>query len=70
MFWVLVAWNVVIVVWSLAGHPGVKGSTGEGVALADATIVVLWLIGNLALGTAWWVSRRLHRHVDSGPGAD
>lgn len=59
--WCLLAWNALSVVWYAVGHPGVRGSGGEGRVLVVITAVVLWSIGNVLVGSACWLLDRRRR---------
>ena len=58
--WIMVAWNLFIVVWVVVGHPGVRNTTGEGHALAINDIVILWMVGNAVVVGVWLIRRSLH----------
>ena len=54
----VVVWNLAVVVWLVAGHPGIASSTGEGTIGAAITIIALWLVGNALTAVVRVATRR------------
>jgi hypothetical protein len=57
----LALWNIFIALWVVAGHPGIRSTSGEGNVLAAAAIVFLWLLGNTVVVVVNLVSRLLRK---------
>ncbi len=54
----VVVWNLAVVVWLVAGHPGIASNTGEGTIGAAITIIALWLVVNALIAVVRVAARR------------
>lgn len=73
MTWALVAWNVLMLVWIIAGASSASGQPSDcgvldaqtcndasdaGAAIGVGLLVVLWFMGFMALSAVWFMTRR------------
>ena len=56
--WKFAAWNAAVALWVVTGHASVKGTGGKGNILVTITLVIVWLVGNAAIGAAQWSTSR------------
>jgi len=70
MTWVVVIFNLIMLIWIIAGAAGTHASncgqlsqrvcndaTATGAGIAIAALIVLWVLGDIILGILWLVTR-------------